>query len=235
MNIIDVTTAKTSELVAFFNAHVAKDKQVSRFADRKTAEARVMRLIQEKGAEVAAGLNEARHQVNQASKVLTKAVKAAQDLDLAGHGAPAEALPAPEAPAPVAIEAKREPTAPVKKDTATGETKPAKAKKEKAPKEPKERKAPRALTAAERKSASAGIAASWTDPDVYAARLTRQGTFVTVGKKTHEYNSVRAAFEALGLPISKHIRFRMKLKEAGEMAFQHDGKEYHFQIAEASE
>lgn len=43
MTTINVTTAKTSELVAFYNAHAAKP--VTKFADRKTAERRVSELL----------------------------------------------------------------------------------------------------------------------------------------------------------------------------------------------
>lgn len=78
----------------------------------------------------------------------------------------------------------------------------------------------------ERKSNAAGIAASWADPSVYNARLTRNA----VKAEGVEYKSVRAAFAALNLPDSKHIRFRMKLKEAKKAVFEWAGKEYHFEI-----
>jgi hypothetical protein len=81
-----------------------------------------------------------------------------------------------------------------------------------------------------RKSNAAGISASWADPEVRDARLTRQGVAVVVGGKASQYTSIKAAFDALGLPIEKHIRFRMKLKEAGKLAFEHDGKSYAFAI-----
>jgi hypothetical protein len=45
MKTIDITTAKTAELVAFFNAHA--EKPVKKFADRATAEKRVAALIDE--------------------------------------------------------------------------------------------------------------------------------------------------------------------------------------------
>lgn len=47
----DIATAKTSELVAFFNAHTG-GAQVKKFADRKTAERRVAALIIEMEAEL---------------------------------------------------------------------------------------------------------------------------------------------------------------------------------------
>lgn len=43
MNAINTKTAKTSELVAFYNAH--SDKPVKKFTDRATAEARVTALL----------------------------------------------------------------------------------------------------------------------------------------------------------------------------------------------
>ena len=43
------------------------------------------------------------------------------------------------------------------------------------------------------------------------------------------YKSVAAAFEGLGLPMNKHIKFRGELKAAGKLTFMHEGFEYHFQ------
>lgn len=63
---------------------------------------------------------------------------------------------------------------------------------------------------------SAAIAQSWEDPNVRAARAER--THVKVNGV--EYPSVRKAFEALGLPDSKHIKFRMELKSVGKLAFE---------------
>lgn len=44
------------------------------------------------------------------------------------------------------------------------------------------------------------------------------------------YRSVFVAFEMLGLPIGKHIKFRGKLKASADEVFEHDGKKYHFKI-----
>lgn len=82
----------------------------------------------------------------------------------------------------------------------------------------------------ERKSNAAGIAASWANADVYNARLTRNAVVVTVNNSHAEFKSVRAAFAQLNLPDSKHIRFRMKLKEAKKATFEWAGQEYHFEI-----
>lgn len=82
----------------------------------------------------------------------------------------------------------------------------------------------------ERKSNAAAIAQSWQDPAVYNARLKRDGVAVTANGKTSEFKSVRAAFAALNLPDSKHIRFRMKLKEAKSATFEWAGTSYRFDI-----
>jgi hypothetical protein len=63
---------------------------------------------------------------------------------------------------------------------------------------------------------SAAIAATWADPAVAAARAQRSKVFV---EGRGEYRSVKAAFIALGLPVSKHIPFRMKLKANGQALF----------------
>lgn len=68
-------------------------------------------------------------------------------------------------------------------------------------------------------TASASIAASWDDPEVRAARAERTAVAVKGPKVAGEYKSVAAAFRALGLPMGKHIRFRMDLKAAGKLSF----------------
>jgi len=89
---------------------------------------------------------------------------------------------------------------------------------------------------AEKKGAKSGltlgdaISKSWEDPEVAAARATRNGVTVTVNGITNEFGSVRKAFAALGLPDSKHIRFRGKLKAAKEMVFDWAGQSYLFKV-----
>jgi hypothetical protein len=63
---------------------------------------------------------------------------------------------------------------------------------------------------------SAAIAATWADPEVAAARAQRSKVVV---EGRGEFRSVKAAFIALGLPVSKHIPFRMKLKAKGAALF----------------
>ena len=57
---------------------------------------------------------------------------------------------------------------------------------------------------------SLAIAKSWNNPETAAKRSERSKVLVDGVL----YKSVREAFEALGLPMSKRIRFRMELKAA---------------------
>lgn len=69
-----------------------------------------------------------------------------------------------------------------------------------------------------------GVKESWGDAEVAAKRLTREGVRVTLPSgEARQYSCVREAFGILRLPMKKHIRFRQKLKEARELAFDNDG------------
>lgn len=46
-----------------------------------------------------------------------------------------------------------------------------------------------------------------------------------------EYRSVKQAFEKLKLPLGRHIRFRMALKKAGKLDFEHNDKKTTFKVA----
>ncbi|AXF41791.1 hypothetical protein [Pseudomonas phage E79] len=87
----------------------------------------------------------------------------------------------------------------------------------------------------EAKDLSAAIANSWKDPEVSKKRTQRHGVAVTVKGKRGEFRSTNAAFIEFGLPSSKHIRFRMQLKAAGKLTFEHEGVKYNFEIIEAGE
>jgi hypothetical protein len=63
---------------------------------------------------------------------------------------------------------------------------------------------------------SASIKASWEDPAVAAKRAERDHVEVD----GVQYRSVAAAFKALGLPMGKHITFRIALKAEGEKEFK---------------
>lgn len=75
----------------------------------------------------------------------------------------------------------------------------------------------------------AAIAASWKDPKIAAKRAER--THVKASGQI--YRSVREAFEALELPLSKHIKFRMELKAVHELTFKHEGRQVKFSVAAA--
>lgn len=72
------------------------------------------------------------------------------------------------------------------------------------------------------------IKKSWTDPKVAAARSER--THVKASGKM--FRSVKQAFEELGLPLEKHIRFRMQLKQVAEMTFNHEGRTIKFAVVQ---
>jgi len=57
-------------------------------------------------------------------------------------------------------------------------------------------------------------------------------THVIVNKK--QFHSVKQAFEALKLPLGRHIRFRMALKKAGKLVFEHGRKRVTFSVAAKS-
>lgn len=75
---------------------------------------------------------------------------------------------------------------------------------------------------------SDAIAASWKDPKVAAKRAER--THVKASNTV--YRSVREAFVALGLPLEKHIKFRMELKQVAEMTFKHEGRAISFKVVQ---
>lgn len=65
---------------------------------------------------------------------------------------------------------------------------------------------------------SEGVKRSWFNEEVKIKRSTRHAVKVK-GRdgQVNEFRSVRQAFAELGLPLSKHIRFRMELKEEGQL------------------
>lgn len=76
---------------------------------------------------------------------------------------------------------------------------------------------------------SDAIRNSWNDVRTYEKRRLRDKVVVSqIDQAATEksYRSVRAAFVDLGLPIGRHIKFRMDLKAAGEATFEN----YNFKI-----
>lgn len=175
---INIKSAKTSELVAFYNAHA--EQPVQRFASRAIAEKRVAALLAETksyGEEVSGlkhcpgcGIDLHNGIGQHGDEVNGKKIKHEQFMFCClgcGH----EFGPAiPGAHVPDAVR-------------------------------------------------SAGVAKSWLDETIKAARSARHSVEVD----GVAYGSVAKAFKALGLPMSKHIKFRGELKKAGEGVFEgHD-------------
>lgn len=189
MKTIDITTAKTAELVAFFNAHA--EKPVKKFADRATAEKRVAALlatIQTTASEIA--------------ESEPKEVPQAKPTQFTAEGCcpvcGSTEVFVGEAPEGVVINEES-----MRGCHACGWFQDDKADHVKNEKR------------------AAGVTASWLKPDVKAARSARHAVEVA----GVQYRSVREAFKALGLPDSKHIKFRGDLKRQGEGVFEgHDFK-----------
>lgn len=196
----DVIATKTADLVAFYNAN-SGSKPIKKFADRRTAETRVIALIESLNA-----------------------------LDEPSNESPIpDAKPCEEVSSDVKTHKAR---AVVKKAEPTQEELDAMSDEEyeafvKSGLKDSANCVVQNGTPSHRRSNSEGIAKSWDNKEVAQKRLTRNGVMV---EGVGEFKSVRVAFAALGLPDSKHIRFRMKLKEAGRLNFEFGNKSYTFQI-----
>lgn len=196
----DVIATKTADLVAFYNAN-SGSKPIKKFADRRTAETRVIALIESLNA-----------------------------LDEPSNESPIpDAKPREEVSSDVKTHKAR---AVVKKSEPTQEELDAMSDEEyeafvKSGLNDSADCVVQNGTPSHRRSNSEGIAKSWDNKEVAQKRLTRNGVMV---EGVGEFKSVRVAFAALGLPDSKHIRFRMKLKEAGRLNFEFGNKSFTFQI-----
>lgn len=196
----DVIATKTADLVAFYNAN-SGSKPIKKFADRRTAETRVIALIESLNA-----------------------------LDEPSNESPIpDAKPREEVPSDVKTHKAR---AVLKKAEPTQEELDAMSDEEyeafvKSGLNDSANCVVQNGTPSHRRSNSEGIAKSWDNKEVAQKRLTRNGVMV---EGVGEFKSVRVAFAALGLPDSKHIRFRMKLKEAGRLNFEFGNKSFTFQI-----
>lgn len=196
----DVIATKTADLVAFYNAN-SGSKPIKKFSDRWTAETRVIALIESLNA-----------------------------LDAPSNESPIpDAKPREEVSSDVKTHKAR---AVVKKSEPTQEELDAMTDEEyeafvKSGLNDSANCVVQNGTPSHRRSNSEGIAKSWDNKEVAQKRLTRNGVMV---EGVGEFKSVRVAFAALGLPDSKHIRFRMKLKEAGRLNFEFGNKSYTFQI-----
>lgn len=195
----DVQAATTKELVAFYNAHNV-DATISKFSDRKTGERRVMAIIV------------ALEAAEQSGEVVDAPVLAPAEV----HKTRASRVVNPEPELDTGFVSDT-PEDEVTEEEALAELALMKAAAAKGPAVAKS-----GLTLGQ------AIAASWTDPEIAAKRMTRHHITVTVNGKSADYKSVAAAFGALGLPMSKHIRFRMKVKSEGAAIFEFNNQSYHF-------
>lgn len=196
----DVIATKTVDLVAFYNAN-SGSKPIKKFADRRTAETRVIALIESLNA-----LDEPSNE----SPIPDAKPREEVSSDVKTHKARA-------------VLKKAEPTQ-EELDAMTDEEYEAFVK---SGLNDSANCVVQNGTPSHRRSNSEGIAKSWDNKEVAQKRLTRNGVMV---EGVGEFKSVRVAFAALGLPDSKHIRFRMKLKEAGRLNFEFGNKSYTFQI-----
>lgn len=222
MNHEQIAAATTAELVAYYNSHA--DKPVKKFADRKTAERRVIALIETLAPTSAEEPVDAPAAEEAPAPVIDK--KAARAAEKAAAAAlVAERLSAGQCPhcgGDASSQTGNGPEGTHKGDNetfchecggaydnATGA-----------------RRAPFGNTSATR---AAAIAKTWQDPETAARRAAR----LKVSADGSDYSSVRQAFIALRLPLSKHIKFRGELRDAGALDFVHGDRTVSFRLLSA--
>jgi hypothetical protein len=253
MSTINITEAKTADLVAFYNLNIVRFPDgtvIKKFADRKTAEKRVADLVEKIAAHFPEeetpegtipnpdGATEGDVEMDgsplnlEPSDQPTDEERAAAEALENEGGAPEEQEEDPEVAANRA--AKSHSAFNVLQTTLAALNEANERAKSEGTK-------PVVKSSSSKASNSDGVAASWVDSDIRAARLTRDGVEVNLdGNSVGIFKSTREAFRALRLPDNKHIRFRLKLKEAhrdqGEGAtFEHNGKKYVFTIVQVAE
>lgn len=195
-----LTTVAMKDLVVFYNAH-SVDKPVAKFADRKTAERRVLAVLDSLDIIAAQGGDLEDGKLVNAPVMKTRAsreVNPGTMLTDINAALAEDEITEEDARKELDLLKQAKVNAKVKTGAKSGLT------------------------------LSAAIAASWADPVVAQKRMTRHGVTVTCNGSSAEYKSVRAAFGTLGLPDSKHIRFRMLVKEHGSAVFEYNGEKYHF-------
>lgn len=211
--IAQVEAATTKELVAYWNAHATKT--ITKFTDRATAVKRCVDLMMERG-------EWDEEQENDEDPNTVAAAEAASNAE-------AQAEVDAEVQGENKFDASEKDKNFVWPFAKAGEESPEQIAAKAALDAPKGTKTVTKKAPASG-SNSAGVAASWQDPSVAAARLTRDGVRVTFKDDSSDFKSVREAFRAFRLMDSKHIRFRGVLKAAGKAIYNENGKEYHFEI-----
>jgi hypothetical protein len=81
-----------------------------------------------------------------------------------------------------------------------------------------------------RNNRSAATKAQWNNKIVAHARAARDAVIV---QGHGEFKSLAKAFQALNLPRTSMIRFRLNLKRDGMRTFSHQGSTYQFAICKA--
>lgn len=225
MQTINIAEAKTAELVSFYNENVQKvspDAQIiKKFADRATAEKRVADLIaklEEIDAETAApDASNGKADTNVHPEPVANDEEPEETDEERAEREEKESRRAAQGGS--AFNALQSVLSSIQSSPQTQHYTPSSRSTAKA-------------------SNSEGVAATWADAEVRKARLHRDGVEVKLdGKVIGQYKSTRDAFRANRLPDNKHIRFRLKLKEAhrkngGSETFEHNGKKYVFSIVQ---
>lgn len=214
---MNVSTATTAELVAFYNANVPADKQIKKFADRKTAEKRVQPMVDQLARESAADDREiaawdagsATPEAPEHDEAQEAAVQSSvYGFDEHGHAnCPHCGIDLCNGVSQHGDDVNGKP---LRHDThmfecmgcggGFGEL------------------IKRAAASATRAS---GIAASWAVAEIADKRKARTGNIqVHQGTKLiGTYRSVAHAFSSLGLSLKGHIPFRISLKVEGQKPF----------------
>lgn len=204
-----VKAASTKDLVMLWNSQNV-DKPIKKFADRATAEKRIIAMLTELAQKFAASPEgkKAEEAGEEAEKVAVHKARRSVAGDKAEKSADGKS-----------------------DDEITEEEALAEIRAARAASQAKKT----SVSKASGMTLSVAIAKSWERPDVAEKRRTRHGVQVTVNGKSNEFKSVRTAFAELGLPDEKHIRFRMKLKEHHTAVFEYEGISYTFNLVELGE
>mgnify|MGYP001172836207 CR=1 FL=1 len=230
MKTINVETAATKDLVAFYNANAAHfgKKVVTKFADRATAELRVRQMVADLEAE-------------ETVKNKTAAVKTDERKGADRRHEPAKIVVPQAEKKSYDYAVDGCPTCKATEDQTAAGLDGTKAGDERNfchhcgteywRDTGKIYKAPAVST-----TRSKGISESWNNPEVAAKRAQRHNVKVVLdGKEVGIYRSTLDAFKKLNLPQSSHIKFRMALKAEGKKEYKSGDKTYKFSLVEQKE
>lgn len=215
MTSIQISSASTADLLAFYNAHSGA-APVRRFADRKSAEARVSKLVERLAAEQEAAAAAApaapapavrrlpaRGKLAKMDREAAKVEKAAKKYCFSTDGCPVCGATADITAGRVIEKNGRQEV--IREHEGTCHSCGAEFNVNTG-------KPIRAPKATDKASISASISATWADPEVAAKRKER--TSVRVDGEAI-FSSVAKAFAALNIPSNKVISFRLRLKAEG--------------------